>query len=108
MSNLITISQQDFQAEVLEAELPVLVDFSASWCNPCKMLAPIVEDLAAEQAGRLKVVTVDADESPDLMARYGIQGVPTLLLFQDGDILARMTGYQPKSRIQAAITPHLP
>lgn len=107
MANIPDVSEDNFQDEVLSATQPVLVDFSAVWCSPCKMLDPIVEQLAQEWNGKVKVVKLDVDHNPNLAMDYQVMGVPTLMLFLDGKPLERMTGYQPKDRITARINPHL-
>jgi thioredoxin 1 len=107
MANIPEVNEDNFKDEVLSAELPVLVDFSAVWCSPCKMLDPIVEQLAQEWNGRVKVVKLDVDHNPNLAMDYQVMGVPTLMLFLNGEPLERMTGFQPKDRIAARIIPHL-
>lgn len=97
----VNANEASFQQEVLEADLPVLVDFSAEWCGPCKMVDPIVHQLAEEWAGKVKVVKVDADESPNILMRYGIMGIPTLMFFVRGEVKERVTGYQPKKKLVA-------
>ncbi len=93
-----TISDGDFSADVLESETPVLVDFWATWCGPCKMLAPSLEELSDEFAGQVVIAKLDVDESPDAPAKYGVRGVPTLMLFKGGDVIATKVG--PASRSQ--------
>jgi len=105
MSELAHVSQADFQKEVLEAGLPVLVDFTAVWCGPCKMIDPIVSQLAQEWAGKVKVVALDVDDNPDLAMQYQVMGVPTLMLFINGQPSQRVSGYQPKDRIVAKFKP---
>jgi thioredoxin 1 len=107
MSNIPAVSQETFQDEVLSASKPVLVDFSAVWCGPCKMLDPIVEQLANEWADQIKVVKLDVDDDPQIAMQYQVMGVPTLMLFVDGEARERLTGYQPKDRITSKLKPHL-
>jgi thioredoxin 1 len=107
MANIPEVSGDTFQEEVLSAEKPVLVDFSAVWCGPCKMLDPIVEQLANEWSGQIKVVKLDVDDNPNIAMQYQVMGVPTLMLFIDGETRERLTGYQPKDRITSKIKPHL-
>jgi thioredoxin 1 len=107
MSDLQKLSETSFAQEVLKAELPVLVDFGAVWCNPCKMLDPIVEQLAQDWQGKVKVVKLDVDDSPNVTMDYQIMGVPTLMLFKDGKPVERVTGYQPKDRLVKKFQPHL-
>lgn len=107
MAELKHISEADFQSEVLEAEKPVMVDFTAVWCSPCKMLDPVVKELAEEWAESVKVVKLDIDNNPSLAMQYQVMGVPTLMLFVNGQISERITGYQPKDRILAKFGPYL-
>ena len=108
MSNLMEVNEDTFQAEVLEADKPVLVDFSAVWCGPCKMLDPVVEELASEWADSVRVVKLDVDNNPNVAMQYHVMGVPTLMLFVSGEMRERLTGYQPKGRIVAKLKPHIP
>jgi len=103
MSELPHVSEADFQKEVLEAGKPVLVDFTAVWCGPCKMLDPIVGQLAQEWGGKVKVVKIDVDDNPDIAIQYQVMGVPTLMLFVGGQPSQRIAGYQPKDRILAKL-----
>jgi len=97
--NVIEVDDDTFEREVLAAEVPVLVDFGAPWCPPCKALKPVVERVAAETVGRIKVVTVDTDASPRISQRYGIRGVPTLLVFRKGEKTAQHLGATTREKV---------
>ena len=101
MSQIISSSQ--FAAEVEGADVPVLVDFFATWCGPCKMLAPTLDQVAAEVAGRAKVVKVDIDASPDLAQRFRVMSIPTLMVFKDGRLVDSTVGVQPKPAIMGLL-----
>jgi len=107
MTDVKYVTEADFQDEVIGADLPVLVDFTADWCQPCKMVSPIVHQLAGEWEGKVKVVKLDADLNPNLMMHYGVMGIPTLMLFKGGEPVERMTGYQPKDKLAAKVTEHI-
>jgi thioredoxin 1 len=107
MVELEYVTDGDFQNEVLNADKPVLVDFTAVWCQPCKMIEPIVKQLAQDWDGKVKVVKLDADENPNTMMQYGVMGIPTLMLFKSGEVKERFTGYQPKDKLVTKITPHI-
>ena len=100
MSEVI-ITKENFEAEVLQSDIPVLVDFWASWCGPCKMLAPTVEQIANEQAGKVKVGKVNVDEQQELAAQFRVMGIPTLILFKNCEVAAQTVGVQPKAQIEA-------
>jgi thioredoxin 1 len=99
MSAALEVGSKTFESEVTNATTPVLVDFWASWCGPCKMLAPTVDEIAAEFAGKVRVVKVNVDEERTLAAKFGIQGIPTLMIFKGGQVVDRLVGVQPKSAI---------
>jgi len=90
------VSSLDFDSEVIDSSVPVLVDFWAEWCMPCRMLSPIVEEVSQELSNKLKVVKVNVDENPDLAMRYGIQAIPTLLIFKEGKVVGEIVGYVSK------------
>ncbi len=97
------LTKDNFEQEVIKGSLPVLVDFWAPWCGPCKMVGPIVETLAAENEGKLAVAKVNVDENKDLAVQYGIRGIPTLVFFKDGAEVKRVVGAQNKNQLQTAI-----
>lgn len=101
MADIPKLNEVNFDFEVIQSPLPVMVDFTAVWCGPCKMLEPVVTQLADEWRGRVKVVRLDVDDNPSLTIQYGVMGVPTLMLFVNGSPAQRLTGYQPKDRIIA-------
>ncbi len=103
MANVPEVSESDFESEVLQATEPVLVDFWAPWCGPCRMIAPLVEELATENAGSLKVAKVNIDDSPNIATKYGVSSIPTLMVFKGGEVVERFVGVQPKNRLQAAV-----
>ncbi|MCA9991838.1 MAG: thioredoxin [Ardenticatenaceae bacterium] len=107
MATTFEVTDEAFKAEVLDSDLPVLVDFWAEWCGPCHMIAPHVKAIAAEYAGKVRVAKMDVDVNPQVPGRYGIVGIPTLMLFKKGEVVARITGALPKERIVAQILPHL-
>jgi thioredoxin 1 len=107
MADIPEIDEATFQDQVLAASGPVLVNFSAVWCNPCRLLDPIVEQLAREWNGKVRVVKLDVDTNPGLATRYQVLGVPTLMLFIGGESRERLTGLQPRDRILSKIKPHL-
>jgi thioredoxin 1 len=103
MANLTELNESNFEAEVLQSPQPVLVDFWAPWCGPCRMIAPLVEELANEHRGSLKVAKINIDDSPALASSFGVSSIPTLMIFKGGEVVDRFVGVQPKSRLQTAI-----
>jgi thioredoxin 1 len=103
MGNVRELSDQEFQSEVLQSTEPVLIDFWAPWCGPCRMIAPIVEELASENAGAVKFAKINIDNSPNTAASYGVSSIPTLMIFKNGEVVDRFVGVQPKKRLQEAI-----
>lgn len=99
----IELTNENFDAEVLQSELPVLVDFWATWCGPCMMLGPIVAEVATEYAGRVKVGKVNVDNAPELAARYGIMSIPALLLFRKGEVVRTSVGFVKKADVVAML-----
>jgi len=103
MANLKELTEKEFKTEVLESSTPVLVDFWAPWCGPCRRVAPLVEELAQQYVGRLKVCKVDVDQNQELAAGYGINSIPTLMIFKDGDVVDRFVGIPPRDRLENAL-----
>jgi len=102
-SNLLHVNDKNFAAEVLQGDLPVLVDFWATWCGPCKSISPIVEGLAKEFEGRVKITKLNVDENPATPSQYGVRGIPTLILFKSGKIVDQIVGAVPKTKLVAMI-----
>ena len=107
MSAIIHASDASFEADVLKNSLPVLVDFWAQWCGPCKMIAPILDELADSYSGKLQVVKVDVDSNEASPAQYGVRGIPTLLLFKNGEIAAQKVGALSKTQLIEFVDSHL-
>ncbi|MBP9743070.1 MAG: thioredoxin TrxA [Burkholderiales bacterium] len=103
MSNVVYATDSSFEADVLTADTPVLVDFWAEWCGPCRMLSPILDDISNEYTGKLKVVKINVDESNVTASQYGVRGIPTLLLFKNGQIVGTKVGNLPKSQLTTFI-----
>jgi len=100
MGRTAAVTEATFEGEVLKSEIPVLVDFWAEWCGPCRMVAPIVEELAGEYAGKLKVTKVDVDDNQNLAMRYQIMSIPTLGVFRQGEMIERIVGFMPKAELK--------
>lgn len=107
MAKPTVVTDVTFENEVVGADTPVLVDFWAAWCGPCKMIAPIVDDIASEYDGKIKVMKLDVDENQSTAMMFGVMGIPTLILFKGGQPVERITGYMPKERVVARLLPHL-
>lgn len=101
--NIINVTDSNFESMVLQSDLPVLVDFWASWCAPCRAIAPIVEEMSNEYAGKVRVAKVNVDENPATPGKYGVRGIPTLILFKGGKVLDQLVGAVPKGQIKDLI-----
>ena len=101
------VTDETFNQEVLKAETPTLVDFWAVWCGPCRMVAPVVDEIAREQMGKLKVMKLDVDENQGTAMAYGVMSIPTLILFKNGQPVERIVGFRPKGDMEKKILPHL-
>jgi len=107
MAEVEYITENQFESKVLGSELPVLVDFTAAWCGPCKMVSPLVEELAGDWGGKARVYKMDVDVNPNLPVQYGVMGIPALLLFVNGAVAARVAGFKPKKQLIKTFEPHL-
>ena len=103
MSNAVEINSTNWQGEVVESDLPVLIDFWAEWCGPCKALGPIIDELAGDYAGKIKVGKVDVDAEPGLAGQFGVMSIPMIALFKDGELVERAVGMMPKDRLAATL-----
>ena len=100
---IVQVTDDSFESEVLQSSVPVLVDYWADWCGPCKMIAPVLDEIADEYDGRVKIAKLNIDESPNTPPRYGIRGIPTLIIFHGGEVEEQLVGVQPKTRLQQAL-----
>ena len=107
MSNIVHVSDDSFETDVIKSEIPVLVDYWADWCGPCKMIAPILEEIAGQYAGKLKITKLNIDENPSTPPKYGIRGIPTLMLFKSGEVEATKVGAMSKSQLTAFLDSNL-
>jgi thioredoxin 1 len=103
----IEITDANFEQEILQAKMPVLVDFWATWCGPCRMIAPVVKEIASDNAGVLKVGKLDVDQNPNTATKFGVQSIPTMIVFKDGQPVERIVGYMPKERLMDRVRPYL-
>jgi thioredoxin 1 len=104
---ILTLTDDTFDEQVKSSDLPVLVDFWAEWCGPCKMISPVLEEIAQEQAGRIRIAKVNVDDSLGVASRFEVQSIPTLILFKDGEPQLKVIGAKPKGRLLEEISPYL-
>jgi thioredoxin 1 len=107
MAHPVAVSDNSFQSEVVESQEPVLVDFWAEWCGPCRMMAPVLDKIADDYEGSLKITKLDVDHNQQSAAKFGVQSIPTMILFKDGKEVERLIGYMPQEKLLGRIKPHL-
>jgi thioredoxin 1 len=107
MSKPQVVSDQNFETEVIKSETPVLVDFWAAWCGPCRMVAPVLEEIATEQGEKMKIAKLDVDANPITAGRFGVRSIPTMILFKNGREAQRVVGYMPKEKLLLQLQPHI-
>jgi len=103
MSDVLQVTDENFEEEIINSEMPAMVDFWAEWCGPCKMVSPLVEELAQEYKGKIKVASMDVDGNRQTPAKFGIRNIPTLIFFKEGDVVEQITGMVAKSKLEEAI-----
>ena len=107
MSKPQVVSDQNFETEVIKSETPVLVDFWAAWCGPCRMVAPVLEEIGNEQGEKIRIAKLDVDANPITAGRFGVRSIPTMILFKNGREAQRVVGYMPKEKLLQQIQPHI-